>query len=61
MRDCSFEHQKRKANKKRLGADIEKDQAGAFLALLKVQGVTYAEWLKEAITAEIKAHGGPTQ
>jgi hypothetical protein len=59
MRDWSFEHTKRKATKKRLLAEIEKDMAGRFLACLQVQGVTYSEWLKEAIRAELDAKGGP--
>jgi hypothetical protein len=53
IRDYKKEHESRKANKKRLLADIERNKAAAFLAVLEAQGQTLTQWLNYMIDKEI--------
>jgi hypothetical protein len=53
IRDYKKEHESRKANKKRLLADIERKKAAAFLAVLEAQGQTLTQWLNYMIDKEI--------
>lgn len=48
-RDYKKEYQARKERQKRLYADIDKDKAAAFLAVLAENGQSLAAWLNAEI------------
>lgn len=54
-RNYSKEHARRKAKKSRLLADIDKDKAENFLALLSEKGLTFTNWINKQIDNEFKS------
>ena len=54
IRDYAYEHQLRTKKKKRFVADIEKEKALIFEALLKSKDITFSTWIKNQIEIEIQ-------
>jgi hypothetical protein len=52
-RDYSHEYQLRKRNKKRMIAEIEKEKALLFEAILKEQNITFSNWINKKINDHI--------
>ena len=53
-RDYKHEYELRRKNKKRMIAEIEKEQAKKFEAILKSQNITFSNWISEKISDHIK-------
>ena len=53
MRDYSKEHQERMKSRKRLIAEIEREKAQRFQALLKDRETTFSYWINEKINEYI--------
>jgi hypothetical protein len=53
-RDYKHEYELRRKNRKRLVAEIDRDQAQKFEAMLKSQNITFSNWINEKINDHIK-------
>ena len=53
-RNYKHEYELRRKNKKRMIAEIEKEQAKKFEAILKSQNITFSNWINEKISDHIK-------
>jgi hypothetical protein len=54
MRNYSKEHQDRMKSRKRLIAEIEREKAQTFQALLRDHDTTFSYWINERINEYIK-------
>jgi hypothetical protein len=52
-RDYSHEYKLRKKSKKRMIAEIEKEKALLFEAMLKEQNITFSNWINKKINDHI--------
>lgn len=53
-RDYRHEHELRKKSRKRLVAEIDKEKAQKFEAMLKSQNITFSNWITDKINDHIK-------